>query len=61
MIGAFAEDSPWGTDVAILEPLSKRAVGGRVIGLAPVAANGENRWIGLLERTIRDQAAAAAR
>lgn len=57
VIGPFAQDSPWTSDMAILEPLSRRRMGGRVIGVSPVAANGENRWIGLLEREIREHAA----
>jgi hypothetical protein len=57
VIGEFAEDTPWIGEVAILEPLSRRKVGERVLGLSPVAANGENRWIALVEREIRDAAA----
>jgi hypothetical protein len=56
VIGEFAKDSPWNTAVTILEPLGARAVGQHEMVLAPVAANGENRWIGLLEREIRDHA-----
>jgi hypothetical protein len=56
VIGEFAQDTPWGTDVTILEPLAKRTAGTHEMGLSPVAANGENRWIGLLEREIRDHA-----
>lgn len=55
VIGEFAEDSPWLTDVALIEPIAQRTVGERKVGLAPVAANGENRWIGLLEKAVRDQ------
>jgi hypothetical protein len=57
VIGEFAEDSPWLTPVAMLEPLTSRAVGTRKLGLSPVAPNGENRWIGLVEREIRNTAA----
>lgn len=56
VIGEFAQDTPWGTDVTILEPLAMRTAGEHEMGLSPVAANGENRWIGLLEREIRDHA-----
>lgn len=56
VIGEFAKDSPWITDVAILEPLAQRKVGGRDMLLAPVARNGENRWIMLLESVARDAA-----
>ena len=52
--GHFAEDSPWLADAALIEPLASRPVGERNIGLALVARNGENAWIGLLEATVRD-------
>jgi len=54
VLGDFAEDSPWMAEVAVIEPLVKRREGDRIIGLSPVAANGENRWIALLEREVRD-------
>ena len=54
VIGEFAEDTPWMQHVSMLEPLSRRAVGERVLGLVPATANGENRWIALIEREIRD-------
>ncbi len=54
LIGEFREDSPWMRQVAVLEPLSRRTVGKRVHGLSPATANGENRWIALVEREIRD-------
>lgn len=60
VIGEFAEDTPWMAHVSMLEPLSRRAVGDRVLGLIPVTANGENRWIALLEREIRDSIKAPA-
>lgn len=53
VLGEFAEDSPWLGDVALIEPLTRHRSGDRTLGLAPVAANGENRWIMLLERTVR--------
>lgn len=52
--GHFAEDSPWLADAALIEPLTSRPVGERRIGLAVVARRGENAWIGLLERTVRN-------
>lgn len=54
VIGEIAEDSPWATPVTIIEPLSRRREGKRRLGLSPVAVNGENRWIALLEREVRD-------
>lgn len=59
VIGDFAEDSPWNADVALIEPLATRTAGTRKIGLSPVAANGENRWIALLEREVRDYRASS--
>jgi len=60
VIGDFAEDSPWLASVAIIEPLTTRVIGGRVFELAPVARNGENRWIALVEREVRDSAGQGA-
>jgi hypothetical protein len=56
VLGELAEDTPWLASVAIVEPLRKRREGKRVLGLSPVAANGENRWVALLEREVRDSA-----
>lgn len=52
--GQFAEDSPWIADVTLIEPLTEQTVGQRKVGLTLVARNGENAWIGLLERTVRN-------
>lgn len=52
--GLLAEDSPWIADVALIEPLTEQPAGQRKIGLTLAARNGENAWIGLLERTVRD-------
>lgn len=54
VVGSFVEDSPWLADAALIEPLTSRPAGDRKIGLALVTRNGENAWIGLLERTVRD-------
>jgi hypothetical protein len=56
VIAELAEDTPWAPSVAIVEPLRQRREGKRVLALSPVAANGENRWVGLLEREVRDGA-----
>ncbi len=56
VIGEIAEDSPWAAAVAVIEPLSRRREGKRRLGLSPVAMNGENRWIALIERVVRDSA-----
>jgi hypothetical protein len=57
VIGELAVDTPWAPAVAIVEPLRQRREGERVLGLSPVTANGENRWVALLEREVRDTAA----
>ncbi|WP_126175396.1 hypothetical protein [Tsuneonella rigui] len=54
VLGDFASDSPWLPEVAIVEPIVDRPAGDRSLGLSPVAANGENRWVGVLEKTVRD-------
>lgn len=56
VIGEFAADSPWAQSVAIIEPLATRRAGKRTFELAPAARNGENRWIALIEREVRDSA-----
>jgi len=54
VIGEFALDSPWNTQATLIEPIAERTVGDRPIGLSPIARNGENRWIMVLEREVRD-------
>lgn len=57
VLGEIATDSPWAGDVAVIEPLAERIVARRRIGLSPIARNGENEWIMLLEREARDMKA----
>lgn len=57
VIGRLADDSPWIDDVTLLDPLEKQRVGSRTLGLRPIARNGENHWIALLESVARDQGA----
>jgi hypothetical protein len=40
--------------VTIVEPLATRRSGKRTFELAPVVRNGENRWVALVEREVRD-------
>lgn len=54
VIAEIAEDSPWIAPVAVVEPLSTRRQGKRRLGLSPIAMNGENRWVALVEREVRD-------
>lgn len=61
VLGDFASDSPWLPDVAIVEPIVNRPAGDRSLGLSPIAANGENRWVSLLEKTVRDMRKEAGR
>lgn len=48
-----ATDSPLLNEVAVIEPLTRRRVEDRELGLSPVARNGENRWIMQLESQVR--------
>ena len=52
VVGPVAKDSPWRPEVAILLPLAERH-GDQALQLTPIARNGENRWIMLLEREAR--------
>lgn len=53
VVTEVASDSPWRTDVAVIEPLARRTLGKRELGLSPVARNGENRWVMVLEAQVR--------
>jgi ABC-type phosphate/phosphonate transport system substrate-binding protein len=57
VLGTVSPDSPWALDVAILPPLAERTAPQHLI-VSPIARNGENRWIMLLER--EDDAVSAA-
>lgn len=48
VLGQVSPDSPWAPEVAILAPLSEATAPHHLI-LSPIARNGENRWIMLLE------------
>ena len=54
VIGEIAQDSPWQTDVTVVEPLAERSVGQRRLGVSPIVRNGENAWVMLIERETRD-------
>jgi hypothetical protein len=54
VLGEFAEDTPWLASVAVIEPLTSRKKGKRRFEIAPVTRNGENRWVALVEREVRD-------
>ena len=55
VIGELADDSPWVDRVTIIEPLAQRSARDKRITLNPIAKNGENAWIILLEREARNQ------
>jgi hypothetical protein len=52
VIGPLAPDSPWVTRVAIIRPIGETLEPPRLV-VVPIARNGENRWIMLLEREAR--------
>lgn len=52
VIGPLSPDSPWKTRVAILRPIGETFEPQRLV-IVPIARNGENRWIMLLEREAR--------
>jgi hypothetical protein len=52
VIGMVSAKSPWMAQVAILRPLDEFP-GEPPLRLAPIARNGENAWIMLLEREAR--------
>ncbi|MBB5687549.1 hypothetical protein [Sphingobium boeckii] len=54
VIGELADDSPWRDRVTIIEPLAERGTQKQPILLNPIARNGENAWIMLLEREARN-------
>ncbi|HEY5712143.1 MAG TPA: hypothetical protein VIT38_09620 [Allosphingosinicella sp.] len=57
VVGEVARDSPWISEVTVIEPLAERRLQGRWVGLSPMARNGENAWIMLLEREAREMRA----
>jgi hypothetical protein len=52
VIGPVDPDSPWKNRVAILHPIGETLEPPRLV-IVPIARNGENRWIMLLEREAR--------
>ena len=52
VIGPLSSESPWVERVALLEPLGA-VPGPHEVQVIPIARNGENRWIMLLEREAR--------
>ncbi|HYJ81732.1 MAG TPA: hypothetical protein VEW26_02680 [Allosphingosinicella sp.] len=56
VIGPLSSESPWVQRVALLPSLGAVA-GAHEVLITPIARNGENRWIMLLEREARAAAA----
>jgi hypothetical protein len=52
VIGPLSPESPWLSRVALLRPI-RESVAPQHLLLTPIARNGENRWIMLLEREAR--------
>lgn len=53
VLGTFAKDSPWKTDVAFAPPLARWGGEKHPIALRAAMRNGENRWIMLVEEASR--------
>lgn len=51
VIGKVAPKSPWVQEVAILKPIGEMVAPQHLV-ITPIARNGENRWIMLLEREV---------
>jgi hypothetical protein len=54
VVGTFDEKTPWDTRVTVGPALERRLVGKTRQQLAPAMRNGENAWIALIERQVRD-------
>lgn len=59
VIGPLSPESPWVSRVALLEPIGETETP-QHLALTPIARNGENRWIMLLEAEARPLANRAA-
>jgi hypothetical protein len=53
VVGRFEAKSPWATLVSFSPPLAKEKQGRTEFYLAAAMRNGENAWIGLVEREAR--------
>ncbi|HEY0414730.1 MAG TPA: hypothetical protein VGD66_16480 [Allosphingosinicella sp.] len=59
VIGTVSPKSPWAPEVAILRPIAEPTAPQHLI-VSPIARNGENKWIMLLEREADAVAGGAA-
>ena len=53
VIGDYVSTTPWSTNVSLSPPLAIRHDGGAEIHVVAAMRNGENAWIGLVEREAR--------
>ena len=60
VLGPLSPKSPWADEVAILRPIAEPVAPQHLV-VTPIARNGENRWIMLLEREARAVAAGRRR
>ena len=60
VIGPLSPESPWLGKVALLRPIGESLAPQHLL-VTPIARNGENRWIMLLERQARATAAGRSR
>lgn len=56
VVGRFDKKTPWAKMVTLGPALRTQKAGKTELRLVPVMRNGENAWIGLVERTARDVA-----
>lgn len=56
VVGTMDRASPWSTRVFMLPPLARDRRGSAELDLVPMARNGENRWIALLDGAARAEA-----
>ncbi len=53
VLGRFDRKTPWATRVFALPPLATDRIGPADVDLIPIARNGENRWVALLDAQTR--------
>ncbi|HEY0013644.1 MAG TPA: hypothetical protein VGB79_12435 [Allosphingosinicella sp.] len=53
VVGEFERKGPWSSHVHMLPSLASRRVANREVATGAAAANGENRWIMLVDREAR--------
>lgn len=61
VIGSFAKDTPWATDVAFGPPLALSGSEEEMVEVKAAVRNGENRWLMAVEGASRAAAPQAAK